>query len=71
MDQLNTVREEYTAISQGRNADTGNWVHNVWLKVGGQTFFTTPEPFDTREEAEAFRELLANALLQMVKEQQT
>lgn len=40
--------------------------HTVWLRVGPQEFCVTPIPCDTLEETKHFRDLLANALTNLV-----
>lgn len=71
MKQHNAILDRYTGITGGWYDDdtTKTQEFHVWLKVGVQTFRVTQAPFDDREEAEAFREMLATALLTVVREQ--
>lgn len=54
------VATDYTLV---KTHDIGGaCIYTVWLKVFNQSFQVHPEPFDSLDEAELFRESLATAL---------
>lgn len=58
------LRKEYTKLIH----HTWNPRYVVRLKVGCQEFTTGPDGFDSKQEAEWFRTMLAKALAKIVEE---
>ena len=60
--RIDILKEKYTLKKPSRDSENFTIVYSVWLKIGNQSFRLNGD-FETADEAEWMREMLAKALM--------